>query len=83
MWITHAGGKFFHGLLHKSLLTKDKVLGQDVHWDIRDPDVAISRTKTLCKWPFSVVLDKEWPGYPGIWVGTPEFGKALCKRTLG
>ena len=29
---------------------KDKVLGQDIHsWAIRDPDVGISRTKTLCK----------------------------------
>ena len=38
-------------------------------WDIRDADVGISRIKTLCKWPFSVVLDTEWPGCPGIWVG--------------
>ena len=30
----------------------------------------MSRTKALCKAPFSVVLDREWPGYPGIWVGT-------------
>ena len=25
-----------------------------------DPDVGMSQTKTLCKWPFSVVLDREW-----------------------
>ena len=52
-------------------------------WDIRDPDVGISRTKTLCKWPLSVVLDREWPGWPGIWVWTSRIWKTLCKKTLG
>ena len=34
--------------------------GRKLHqaWDIRDPDVGISRTKALCKWPFSVVFGK-------------------------
>ena len=44
-------------------------------WDIPD--------KTLCKWPFSVVLDREWPGCPGFRSGRPGFGKTLCKQTLG
>ena len=26
-------------------------------------------TKTLCKLPFSVVLEREWLGCPRIWVG--------------
>ena len=52
-------------------------------WDIPDPDVGIPRTKTLCRWPFSVVLDREWPGCPGIWVGTSRTWKNLCKKTLG
>ena len=38
---------------------KHKVFGAGYSWDIRDPDVGISRTKTLCKWPFSVVLERD------------------------
>ena len=52
-------------------------------WDIRDPDVGISRTKTLCKWPFSVVLDREWPGCPGIWVGTSRIWKIFMQENFG
>ena len=52
-------------------------------WDIRDPDVGISRTKTLCKWPFSVVLDREWPGCPGIWVGTSRIWKNFMQENFG
>ena len=52
-------------------------------WDIRDPDVGISRTKTLCKWPFSVVLDREWPGCPGIWVGTSRIWKNFVQENFG
>ena len=32
------------------------------HRDIPAPSLGMSRTKTLCKAPFSVALDKEWPG---------------------
>ena len=52
-------------------------------WDIRDPDVGISRTKTLCKWPFSVVLDREWPGCPRIWVGTSRIWKNFMQENFG
>ena len=38
--------------------------------DITDPGPGMSWTKTLCKAPFSVVLAREWPGCPAIWVGT-------------
>ena len=51
-------------------------------WDIRDPDVGISQTKTLCKWPFSVVLDREWPGCPGIWVGTSRVWKNFMQENF-
>ena len=69
----------------KEKQSKDKVLGQDIlgHQGHQGPRRRISRTKTLCKWPFSVVLDTEWPGCPGISVGTSGFGKTSCKRTLG
>ena len=40
--------------------------------DIPDPGPGMSRTKTLCKAPFSVVFDREWPGCPAIWVGTSQ-----------
>ena len=40
--------------------------------DIPDPGPGMSRTKTLCKVPFAVVFDREWPGCPAIWAGTPR-----------
>ena len=52
-------------------------------WDIRDPDVGISQTKTLCKWPFSVVFDREWPECPGIWVGTSRIWKNFMQENFG
>ena len=64
---------------------KNKSFWAGYSWDIRDPEVGISRSKTLCKWPFSLVLHREWPGRPCIWVGTPRIWKkkTLCKKTLG
>ena len=35
-------------------------------WNIPDPGSGMSRTKTLCKAPLFVVLDREWPGCPAI-----------------
>ena len=61
---------------------KHKVFGRDIP-DIRDPDVGISRTKTLCKWPFSVVLDREWPACPGVWVGTSRIWKNFMQENFG
>ena len=52
-----------------------KVFGRDIP--------GISRTKTLCKWPFSVVLDREWPGCPGIWVGTSRIWKNFMQENFG
>ena len=54
---------------------KHKVLGQDIP--------GTSRTKTLCKNPFSVVLDTEWPGCPGIWVGTSRIWKNFMQENFG
>ena len=34
--------------------------------DIPDPSPGMSRTKALCKAPFPVVLDREWPGCPAL-----------------
>ena len=50
---------------------------------IRDPDIGISRTRTLCKWPFSVVVDREWPGCRGIRVETSRIWKSFMQETLG
>ena len=50
--------------------------------DIRDPDVGISQKKTLCKWPFYVVLNREWPGCPGIWVGTSRIWKTSMQENF-
>ena len=52
-------------------------------WDIRDPDVGISRAKNLCKWPFLIVLAREWPGSPGIWVGTSRIWKNFMQENFG
>ena len=66
---------------------KDRVLGQDmflghqgpIRRDIPDSGAGMSRTKTLCKAPSSVILDQEWlerpaigSGRPGIWVLTSQ-----------
>ena len=48
----------------------------------QDPDIGISRRKTLCKWPFSFAFDREWLGYPGIWVGTSQIWKKLYAGKL-
>ena len=42
-----------------------------------DPDVAMSRTKTLCTWSFSVVLNRDGQDVPGFGSGRPRFGKTL------
>ena len=76
------GGVIAGDFVGKEKQTKNKVFGW-VAWDIRDPDVRISRTKTLCKWPFSVVLDREWPGSPGIWVGTSQIWKNFRQENSG
>ena len=52
-------------------------------WDIRDPDVGISRTTTLCRWPMSVVLDREWPGCLGNWARTSRVWKNIMQENLG
>ena len=38
--------------------------------DIPDPCPGTSPGKSSCKVPLSVVLDRDWPGCPAIWVGT-------------
>ena len=48
-------------------------------WDIRDPDVGISRTKPLCKWPLSVVLEREWGR---IWKNFMQENFGLIFRSL-
>ena len=52
-------------------------------WGIRDPDVGIAQTKTLCNWPFSVLLDREWPGCPAILVGTSRIWKNFMQENFG
>ena len=45
-----------------------------------DPSPGMSHTKTLCKVPFSVVLDRDWPGCPAIWVGTSRDRKHFMQE---
>ena len=44
--------------------------GTQIVWDILDPGRGISRKETLCKAPLSIVLAREWPRCPAIWVET-------------
>ena len=37
----------------------------------------------LCKAPFSVVLEREWPGCPAIWVGTSRDRKKFMQDNFG
>ena len=67
--------------LRKEKQPKDQVFWAGYSWDIRDPDIGISRTKALCKWPFSVVLFR--PGCPGIWVGTSRIWKNFMQEYFG
>ena len=38
--------------------------------------------KNFVQVAFSVVLDREWPGYPGLWVGTSRIWKKFYARKL-
>ena len=49
----------------------------------RGPGLGTSRTKTLCNSPFPVVSDREWPGYPAIWVGTSRDQKNFMRENFG
>ena len=60
-------------------------------WDIRDPHVGISLTPVLgcpgqklyARCLFLVVLDREWPGCPAIWVGTSWDQKNFMQENFG
>ena len=58
---------------------KDKVFGQDI------PGRSGTQTSGYpgCKRSFSVVLDREWPGCPGIWVGTSRIWKHFMQENFG
>ena len=45
--------------------------------------VRISRTKTLCKWPFSVVFRQGVVGMSRIWVGTSRILKNFMQENFG
>ena len=50
---------------------------------IPDPDPGLSRTKTLCKAPLSVVVDREWLECPAIWVGTSRDQENFTRKNIG
>ena len=62
---------------------KYKVFGRDIPGTSGTLTSGYPRQKTLCKWPFSVVLDTEWPGCPGIWVGTSRIWKNFMQENFG
>ena len=80
--LDNVGGSV-HQLSGPKQQPKQKMFWAGYSWDIRDPDVGISRTRTLCKWPFSVVLDREWPGCPGIWVGMSRIWTSFMQENFG
>ena len=54
---------------------KHKVFGRHIP--------GISRTQTSGGWPLSVVLDTEWPGCPGIWVGMSRIWENFLQENFG
>ena len=75
-------GKMFPGIDVQEGRSGLKIWG-GYSWDIRDPDIGISRTKTLCKWPCSVVLDRERPGCSGMRLGTSRISKNFMQENFG
>ena len=45
--------------------------------DLPDPGPVMSRTKSFFKAPFTVVLGREWSGYPAIGSGRPGIRKTF------
>ena len=62
---------------------KHKVFGRDIPGTSGTQTSGYPGQKTLCKWPFSVVFDREWPGCPGIWVGTSRIWKNFMQENFG
>ena len=69
---------------------KDAVFGQEflghqgtTRWDIPDPGPGLSGIPTLCKAPYSAILDRKWPGCPAIWVGTFRDQRKFMQENSG
>ena len=70
--------------------SKHKVFGRDLPGTSMTQNVGRPQTKTLCRWPFSVVLDRECSGYlgfgsgcPRLWVGTSRIWKNFMQENFG
>ena len=79
----HGGKFFFFTQVRKKKQPKHKVLGRDIPGTSGSQTSGYPGTETLCKWPFAVVLDREWPGCPGICVGTSRIWKNFMQDTFG
>ena len=62
---------------------KDKVFGQDIPDTLGTQMSGYPGQKLYASGLFSVVLDKEWPGCPGIWVGTSQIWKYFMRENSG
>ena len=61
---------------------KDKVFGHDIPGTSGTQTSGYPAQKLSCKWP-SVVLFRERPGCPGIWVGTSWVWKNFMQENFG
>ena len=62
---------------------KHKVFWRDIPGTSGTQTSGYPGQKLLCRWPFSVVSDREWPGCPGFGSGRPGFGKNFMQENSG
>ena len=63
---------------------KHKVFGRDIPGTSGTQTSGYPGQKLYAsKWPFSVVVDREWPGCPGIWVGTSRIWENFMQEYFG
>ena len=62
---------------------KHKVLGRDIPGTSGTQTSGYPGQKLYVSGLFSVVLDREWPGCPGIWVGTSRIWKNFMQQNFG
>ena len=62
---------------------KHRVFARDIPGTSGTQTSGYPGQKLYASGPFSVVLDREWPGCPGIWVGTSRIWKNFMQENFG
>ena len=69
--------------VRKKKQPKHKVFGRDIPGTSGTQTSGYPGQKLYASGPFTVVLDREWPGCPGIWVGTSRIWKNFMQENFG